>query len=615
MNSGNFCELTIENFLLIKHFQAKITPIVALYGDNGSGKSILAKLLYIMQKNSSRSSLAQFIWTHKWRRSRSRLASKDNFSLSEKEAFISGSLYDGFIEHAGKRKGLSISGDFENYILTSLQRVIRQQFSRIPRYFGQQGWKKLIGNNRKQQECIFSSTNSRFQGKVIIKTTGTEEKILIEPKLRLHDSQTICLSILLDHNLGQMDEEMAPSSVLSEFWDDPIFTIKSILLSIQQKDKKLFEELDISIPILVYRRRIYSSFKDCGLEWQEYREDDLPETSYERWLKDFRRNIEKHKMKKDLEESIKIHLLEEFIVRILRVLAQQLPFNPFSESGESLFFPPGKMQIILDFEKILRDAMEREDVEDYVPVGIGLNRNMSYRTRYYNEVPEIQEFVTFILDTAESSNSKIIGEDGEKINLLKKLRKMQRNVYFNSVDEGKLIFYNERTEKEAKVYEVPSSILSLMPFDLLLRRIGLDSKSVSIVFEELENHLHPSNIEKICKLIAELCLMNQEDGEKDKKLKANTNMVITTHSFHVLFFLLFAVGLEINPTKIKDYYTAIHFELLENQEYTECKVIDIDEEGYLIDPYVDEDIHINRDMQEWMRRWKGHTEGESERDK
>ena len=623
MDSADFCELTIENFLSIRHFQAKITPIVVLYGDNGSGKSIVAKLLYAMQQCFS-IGLPSSIYSHKTPYARylgeyvtdSLVRLGRSYNSNMKESLEQESLYKAFIKHAGERKGLPISRYLQDTFFDILCDSIKQHFSIIPQCFGYQEWKSLIGNDENQQRCVFSSINSKFQGKVVIEST--EDGTLIKPELKLYDSQRICLSLLSDHDLKQTNEEKVPTELLSEFWNDPIFATKSILLSIQQSDNNTFEKFEISLPIELYESVILSCFRDSELEWVEYMTNDNQFTRQNQGIagimtpiiapmnspispilrfEELRKNIEKHKENRDLEKSIKFRLLGEFVVRILDVLAVQLPFNFFPNSKESLFFPPGKMQIMLDFNRILREFLRHG--------GSGL----------YESAPEIRDFLLFILRSTDRVDLKRIGRETKIGELLEKLREIQGSVYLNRADEGKLTFYNERTKKESSVYDVPSSVLNLMPFDLLLRGIGLNPRSVSIIFEELENHLHPSNIEKLCNLVAELCLMSRKDEEKNKNLKTDTNMIITTHSFHVLFFLLFAVGSRIHPKKVKDYYTAVRLDLSENQEYTVSKVIDMDGEAYLIDPYIDEDISINRGMQKWIRRWKEPIKGESERDK
>ena len=623
MDNGDFCELTIKNFLSVRHFQAKITPIVVLYGDNGSGKSIVAKLLYAMQQCFSKGlpSSIYYRWTpyHRYLREfmNSSWVRGRSYNSSMKESLEQESLYKAFIKHAGERKGLPISRYLQDNFFDILYDSIKQHFSIIPQYFGYQEWKNLIGNEENQQGCVFSSINSKFQGKVIIEST--EDGTLIRPELKLHDSKRIHLSVLSDHDLKQTDSEKFPTELLSEFWNDPIFVTTSILLSIQQTDDNTFEKFEISLPIELYGSVIRSCFKDSELEWVEHSTNDHQfirqnqgiagvmtppviasmDSSISPMLRfeELRRNIEKHKENRDLERSIKFRLLDEFVVRILDVLAVHLPFNFFPNNKESLFFPPGKMQIMLDFNRMLQDFLRHG--------GSGL----------YKSAPEIRDFLLFILRSTDRVDLKRIGRETKIGELLEKLREIQGSVYLNRADEGKLTFYNERTKKESSVYDVPSSILSLMPFDLLLRGIGLNPRSVSIIFEELENHLHPSNIEKLCNLVAELCLMSREDEEKNKNLKTDTNMIITTHSFHVLFFLLFAVGSRIHPKKVKDYYTAVRLDLSENKEYTVSKVIDMDGEAYLIDPYIDEDISINRGMQKWIRRWKEPMKGESERDK
>ena len=627
MENSDFCELTIRNFLSVRHFQAKITPIVVLYGDNGSGKSIVAKLFYAMQQYYSLgftpfvyySSGSEFIQYFGRRPKDNQTVSGDNSNLGKEESLGLESLHKTFTSHAGEREGLPISKDLQDYFLTRLCDNIRQQFSSIPKYFGYKEWKKLIGDDENERNCVFSSTNSKFQGKVTIKSV--KNKTLIKPELKLYNSQRIFFTILSNHNQEQIeeekvssglffepwrtDEEKVPPELLSELWDDPIFTSKSIHLSIQQNDESASEKFKITIPDRLYESIIVSYFIDS--EQEKHRTDGHQDfvkrttidndflTSPIRFrLEDLRRNMEKHKTNKDLEKKIKSRLLEEFVTRILDVLAIQLPFNLFPNNKESLFFPPGKMQIMLDFNRILQDFVK--------PGSSGL----------YEATPEIRDFLLFILRSTGRMSLGRSWRETEKGDLLEKLREIQGNVYLNNAEEGKFVFYNERTKKESPAYDVPSSILSLMPFDLLLRGIGLNPRRVSIIFEELENHLHPSNIEKLCKLITELCLMSRKDDERSENWRSSTNMIITTHSFHVLFFLLFAVGSKIHPKKVKEYYTAIRLDLSENQEYTVCKVIDIDKDGYFIDPYVDEDISIDKGMQKWIKRWKEPIEGEGE---
>ena len=586
MSSGDFCELTIENFLVIGHFQAKITPMVILYGDNGSGKTILVKLLYAMQEYYSiardRNTRRRQISRDRARRQAyNRIISKEN-SNSE-DSHDQEALYDIFIKHINDRNGLSILEDFQDFFLTYLSHEIVQQFSNIPRYFGYQEWGNLIGNSRDQQECVFFGTNSKFHGKVTIRSDG--ERVLVEPDLRLCDSQEINLSISFDQDLEQIDGE-SMSGFLSELWDDPIFSIRSIILSIQQNEDDKSEKFEISIPIRLYEEIVFSCLKDSGLELEGHddghsdvdKKDGRVGVTRRRLgrdlSEDLRRSISKYSENKNLEKSIKFRLLNEFMFLTLKKLGKQLPFNLFPNT-EPLFFPPGRMQIMLDFDGMIGDSVQ-DSMTGF----------------------EIRDFITSV------EGSIISKKDSNNIDLLAKLGQMQGDISLKEIRKGKLIFYNERTKKELFADQVPSSTLSLTLVDILLSRVRLNPKRATIFFEEIGIHLHPSNIEEFCKLIVELCLMDREDEEKNENLRTGTNMIITTHSFHVLFFLLSAVGSIIHPQKVKDYYTPIRLELSKDYGNTKCKIVDLDEEGYLIDPYIDEDISIDRGMRKWIRKWK-----------
>ena len=265
------------------------------------------------------------------------------------------------------------------------------------------------------------------------------------------------------------------------------------------------------------------------------------------------------------------------------------PFHLFPFTFDTIFFPPGRVQIVTDFEEIIQRLAN---------AGMGENK----RERF-NRSPEISEFIDFLL--IETKELKSFYEQSAKASeLLQRFRDVQHDIYpAKIIGDSGFSFYDKRNDQMKAYGEIPSSVSSLIALDFLFARDILGVKEL-IVLEELEKHLHPYNIEKLCSLITDIFWEQMGQPSHEKTTKYHMNMVITTHSLHTLYFLLFNIGLKVHPNEIKKYYTVVRFDFIPREPYTEGKMIDISEKGYNEDPFVTEEIKIEEYVLRWKKMWK-----------
>ena len=204
-------ELEIKNFLSVKHFKAKMTPLLVFYGQNGSGKSIIAKLIYSLQRQYNYNRPTE---------------EKQRYMFSRRTVdHHSESLLKWInIQRIKDEEASEIPLGLE-YIISYFEDLLKQQFVEIPQYFNAGSWKTLLKKTRRK-ECTFSSSTSIFRCTVNI--TTEEKDVLIKPKLATKSG--VALRIMKTNyrrpEVIAQGGEKAIHLIMSTIWEDAIFQNK-----------------------------------------------------------------------------------------------------------------------------------------------------------------------------------------------------------------------------------------------------------------------------------------------------------------------------------------------------------------------------------------------------
>ena len=567
-------ELEIKNFFSVKHFKAKMTPLMVFYGQNGAGKSTIAKLIYSLQRQCNYRSLI--------RGRREYVLSRgiaENLHLENLLRWIE-------IQRINSEEALEVPLGSE-YFINYFEDLLKEQFTKIPLYFNADSWKTLFEKTKKK-ECTFTSTTSIFGGTVTI--TREEEDILIKPKLTIKNGVDLC--VIKTNQRG----ESGRNFILSAIWDDTIFCVKEISISFRLKNGEtksfelgLQEKDSFLMSAVIHKAKIdWDSLRTVKNKGFTSLINNTQNSSIDLQL--IEEVLENVRNDHDFKEKMSHRILNKIDRWLLDIFNEISPFNLFPSTHDALFIPPERIQILTDFEEIIQN-MSTKTVRD------------SNKQVVPNRSPEISEFIAFLCaETSQlNSSSKKSAKTSE---LLQRFREIQQETYpIKKTNNSGFSFYDKRNDQIKEYGEIPSSVSSLIPLDFLFRRDILSIKEL-IVLEELEKHLHPHNIEKLCSLITDILWEQKRQQSKRKTRKYHMNMVITTNSLHTLYFLLLNMGLKVHPNEIKKYYTVVRFEFIPGKPYSEGKTIDISEKGYNEDPFVTEEIKIEEYLLRWEKMWK-----------
>ena len=189
---------SVENFLDIAHFEAKITPILCFYGDNRSGKSVLMKILHASQ-----------MWAHR------KLSANDPDEKGYcKDSFINKlSLSVNYTKMSRERdkvrkaRAIEISQEFFNSLTQQLKEMIRFQIWSISAYFSigrgetpKETWQRLVEEGK---YGIFTGKNNMFESVVTYDSNlgvdaTLKTKFTLELIESIEDNRKVQLKVALD---------------------------------------------------------------------------------------------------------------------------------------------------------------------------------------------------------------------------------------------------------------------------------------------------------------------------------------------------------------------------------------------------------------------------------
>ena len=157
-NNKAMTDFSLRNFLNTGSFEARITPITCMIGDNDSGKTTIIKILHACQK-----------WLH-----------NDREGFEKDKSLSKNSLLNEIYAVIKEKVGQQGYGDGEinllkekDFFCEELKRMIKSQINYIIKYFKdnnenqQDTWKKVIGKQKETElrgeNCFFGSKVSVFE--------------------------------------------------------------------------------------------------------------------------------------------------------------------------------------------------------------------------------------------------------------------------------------------------------------------------------------------------------------------------------------------------------------------------------------------------------------------
>ena len=612
-------QFIVENFLDIKRFDATITPLTCLFGDNHAGKTVIMKMLYACQSWAYRKvedttegvkySKDSFLQSEYRKEREENNSEKESFDTKLREIVKNRRSSD------HKKREIDILKEGKEFFDSRLRNMIKYQMQSITSYIDRKGdvkqvWEDIIMNRGKDPMKI-SGKNHFFDSDVFYNRSKRDLEIRLRwEKIKRLTLRIIKNTVQLQVDIQDEEEEITlcyymfrREGVISIAPDLPIYVHSPTTFFV---DKLNATNIKICVLNILFYCTPFVFFEGTVSLFPAHRTGSsvfLPSISTTVLGGSSAGKIPDHISQEDIEVMVDILVMGNLLSGDWRIRDQSYHERQFLKRGEKR----NRYQRVLRERPYVEssDVDERDAKRSRRPRVLRDTQKIRYFRKQSNkresDVQRLGANLYSLFGGIEKQKVEVVQRGGAAIEMLfhkrtdneDQERQTARQVATSTLSLALLNLYiGKLKDRFTDIEKIPDrNILSKTQEEQVTEIMKYQELSQAIFYDEPENSLHPHRVIEVIKFLFEVYR-----GLRDQGIP--WSLFCITHSPRVLRLLLYGVieTFEGDVKKIKDHYSPIEFildeedglyvgtqlEIDEDVEYEKYPFSEVNREEYMI---------------------------------